>query len=64
MSKWHWVVLDARGSELSTTESLASRDEAEAWMGAHWAALLEEGGDSVTLVGGGESIYTMGLAQE
>ena len=64
MAEWRWIVHDPAGRELRTTEPLPSREEAEAWMGIEWSSLLDEGGESVTLVGDGERAYTMGLTEE
>lgn len=62
MAGWHWIVRDPSGAELSSTEVLPSRAEAEAWMAQEWPDLLEAGGDSATLVGNGRELYTMGLS--
>lgn len=64
MAGYHWVLHDASGNSLRDTESLPSREEAEAYMGREWAALLEEGAHSATLVGDGATLYTMGLTEE
>ena len=61
MDGWHWVVRDASGGDLSSSEELGSREEAEAWMAREWESLLERGGESVTLVCDGRERYTMGL---
>ncbi|MBA3630681.1 MAG: hypothetical protein H0W55_13600 [Actinobacteria bacterium] len=61
MDGWHWIVRDPSGDELSSSEELPSREEAEAWMGREWKSLLDQGGESVTLVGDGDEQYTMGL---
>lgn len=58
-----WVLLAADGSEMRTTESFASQQEAEAWMGAEWAGLLQEGAEYVSLRSDGEQIYRMGLRE-
>jgi hypothetical protein len=62
MDGWYWIVRDSSGNELSSTEELASREEAEAWMTRQWGSLVEAGGDSVTLVGDEHEHYTMALA--
>ena len=62
MAGWRWIVRDPSGGELSSTEVLPSREEAEAWMAREWAGLLEAGGESATLVGDGRELYTMGLS--
>lgn len=62
---YRWVLHDASGSELRSTEWFASREEAENWMGAEWASLLEEGAEEVSLIGDdGRAFYRMGLREE
>ena len=61
MSRWHWVVRGPEGAELSSSEEMYSREDAEAWMGGEWESLLAAGGESVTLVCDGRELYTMGL---
>ena len=63
MADFTWVLLDAAGEELRQTETFASQEAAEAWMGAEWAALLEEGAESVSLRDGEEQVYRMGLRE-
>lgn len=63
MSEHVWVLLDPEGNEMRSTESFASKEEAEAWMGAEWAALLEEGAEYVSLRSGDEQVYRMGLRE-
>lgn len=63
MSETCWILKDADGRELRSTESFGSRAEAEAWMGTEWAALLEEGAESVVLLENGERAYEMGLRE-
>ena len=63
MSEFTWVLLDASGNELRKTEPFVSQEAAEAWMGAEWAALLEEGAESVSLRDGEEQVYRMGLRE-
>ena len=58
---FRWVLHDAAGSDLRDTEDFASQDDAEAWMGTGWAALLEEGAETVSLMDGDERLYRMGL---
>lgn len=60
---FRWVLHDASGTDLRATEDLASKDEAEAWMGAEWAALLEEGAATVSLMDGDVRLYQMGLRE-
>lgn len=61
MSEHIWVLIDPQGNEMRSSEPFASKEEAEAWMGAEWAALLEEGAEYVSLRSGDEQIYKMGL---
>lgn len=63
MSTFHWTLLDAQGSELRSTETFGSKEEAEAWMGAAWADLLEEGAESVALMKETTRLYEMGLRE-
>jgi hypothetical protein len=64
MSPFAWIVHDAGGNDLSTTESFPTKDEAEAWLGAEWSGLAEASGDSVSLVEDGEVVYRMSLQPE
>jgi ABC-type glutathione transport system ATPase component len=64
MSDWTWVLHDAAGSDLRSTETFATRDDAEAWMTSHWAGLLEEGAEKVSLMDDGTVVYKMGLREE
>lgn len=61
MADYVWKLHDAAGRDLRTTEPFGSRDEAEAWMGAEWSSLLDEGAETVSLVHGEETLYRMGL---
>lgn len=63
MSDVRWVLKDASGAELRTSESFSSRDEAEAWMGTEWSALLDEGAESVVLMEDDRKLYEMGLRE-
>jgi hypothetical protein len=63
MASYRWVVLGADGAELRVTEEFESKEEAEAWMGAHWSELLDEGGLSVRLEADEASVYDMGLTE-
>ncbi|MDQ3952512.1 MAG: hypothetical protein M3279_06060 [Actinomycetota bacterium] len=63
MAEFVWKLHGPAGEELRTTEAFASRDEAEAWMGAEWASLLDEGAETVSLVNGDETLYRMGLRE-
>lgn len=61
MSSFHWRTLDAEGNELSRSEDFDSKEAAEAWMGAEWKKLLEQGGHSVSLRSDDDEIYEMSL---
>lgn len=63
MAEFTWKLRGPSGEELRETESFASQADAEAWMGAHWSGLLDEGAETVSLVSGGERIYEMGLRE-
>jgi hypothetical protein len=64
MDDFAWVLHDEAGNDLRSTQSFASKEEAEAWMGDHWSELLDEGAEAVTLRRGDESLYRMGLREE
>jgi hypothetical protein len=64
MSPFVWIVHDAGGQELRTTEPFATREDAEAWLGTQWKALAEASGDSVSLVEEGDVVYRMSLQPE
>lgn len=64
MPGYLWTLHGPAGEDLRETEAFATREEAEAWMGAEWAALLEEGAETVSLVHGGETLYRMGLREQ
>ena len=61
---FEWILFDGNGGRLRATESFESRADAEAWMTAHWAELVDEGGAKVTLVEGDAIVYEMGLGSE
>lgn len=63
MAGYLWKLHGPAGEELRATEPFSSREEAEAWMGAEWAALLDEGAETVSLVSGDETLYRMGLRE-
>lgn len=58
-----WVLLAPDGTEIRATEEFDSRSEAEAWMGAEWAALRAEGAVAVSLREDGRQIYDMSLLE-
>ncbi|MEA2432700.1 MAG: hypothetical protein QOG54_157 [Actinomycetota bacterium] len=63
MSEFLWILHDEAGADLRQTDAFASKEEAEAWMGAEWSALLDEGAESVSLVTDGEVLYKMSLQE-
>lgn len=64
MTPFAWTLHGADGTPLRTTQSFASQEDAEAWMGTSWAELLAEGAESVSLIEGDERVYEMGLRPE
>jgi hypothetical protein len=63
-SRFRWIPQDAEGRDLDATEPFGSQDEAEAWMGREWSALLEGGAEYVKLVDpAGKVVYRMGLRE-
>lgn len=63
MSAFTWVLLAPNGDEMRSSEVFATKEEAEAWMGAEWAALLDEGAEYVSLREDGTQVYKMGLRE-
>ena len=63
MSECRWVLKNAAGDELRSTEAFESREAAEGWMGSEWASLLDEGAETVVLVEGDKTLYEMGLRE-
>ncbi|HEV2757852.1 MAG TPA: hypothetical protein VG318_18990 [Actinomycetota bacterium] len=63
MPDYVWKLHDAGGGEMRRTDPFASKEEAEAWMGAEWSSLLDEGAETVSLVHGDETLYRMGLRE-
>lgn len=64
MAGWQWVLHDGSGNDMRSSQDFESKESAEAWMGAEWAALLEEGAETVSLVHEGKHQYKMGLRAE
>ena len=64
MSAWTWVLHDPEGQDLRSTEEFESKEAAEAWMGDHWSELLDEGGETVSLMHDQKREYRMGLRAE
>jgi hypothetical protein len=60
-----WDYLDADGATIGRSETFPGREEAEAWMGEAWEALLEQGINEVALVDVAREVrvYRMGLEQ-
>jgi hypothetical protein len=63
MAEFTWTLQDDKGKDLRTTDGFASKEEAEAWMGAEWSSLRAEGGEFVVLKQGDELVYRMGLSE-
>jgi hypothetical protein len=63
MAEWRWILHDAAGKDLRSTDAFSSKEEAEAWMGDNWAALLDEGAETVSLRSDGDHQYRMGLRE-
>ncbi len=61
MAEFRWVLHDASGNDVRSTEAFESKEAAEGWMGAEWASLLEEGAEEVSLLRDGAVVYRMGL---
>jgi hypothetical protein len=59
-----WKLNDASGQIMRSTEVFATKEEAEGWMGEHWAELLDEGAETVTLMDADTQLYEMGLRAE
>ena len=64
MGSYTWVLKDAEGTEMRASESFASKDEAEAWMGAEWSVLAGEGAERVVLMEDDAILYDMSLRPE
>lgn len=64
MPPFRWTLLDAAGAELRSSEDFATKEDAEAWMSAHWSELLDEGADSVRLTDDAAVLYDMSLQAE
>jgi hypothetical protein len=60
---FRWVLHDASGTDLRSTEDFTTKESAEAWMGSEWSALLDEGAETVSLMDGDERVYRMGLRE-
>ena len=64
MVDFRWVLHDGNGSEMRSTETWSTKEEAEGWMGEHWASLLDEVAETVSLMSDDKRVYKMGLRAE
>jgi hypothetical protein len=63
MADFTWTLQDSDGKDLRTSDAFTTKEEAEAWMGAEWSALRDEGGEYVLLKQGDDVVYRMGLSE-
>jgi hypothetical protein len=63
MTDFYWTLHDEAGKDVGETPHFDSREEAEAFMGTDWEALLDQGGESASLKEGDEILYRMGLRE-
>lgn len=63
MYDFTWTLQDSDGKDLRTSEAFTTKEQAEAWMGAEWSALRDEGGEYVLLKQGDDVVYRMGLSE-
>ena len=63
MATFSWVLIDPTGTELRSSETFESREQAEAWMGSEWSSLRAEGAESVSLREGDTEVYVMSLLE-
>ena len=63
MADFTWTLQDSDGKDLRTSEAFTTKEQAEAWMGAEWSALRDEGGEYVLLKQGDDVVYRMGLSE-
>jgi len=63
MADFTWTLQDSNGKDLRTSEAFTTKEEAEAWMGAEWSSLRDEGGEYVLLKQGDDVVYRMGLSE-
>jgi hypothetical protein len=63
MADFYWTLHDAAGKDLSQTEHFDTKEQAEAFMGSDWQSLLDQGGESASLMEGDEVLYRMGLRE-
>jgi hypothetical protein len=64
VGEWRWIPQDSGGRDLPPSAAFPSQEEAEAWMGREWEALLARGAEFATLVGDDDRVrYRMGLRE-
>lgn len=63
MDDFTWTLQDSDGKDLRTSEAFTTKEQAEAWMGAEWSALRDEGAEYVLLKQGDDVVYRMGLSE-
>jgi len=63
MADFTWTLQDSDGKDLRISQAFTTKEEAEAWMGAEWSALRDEGGEYVLLKQGDDVVYRMGLSE-
>ncbi len=61
MATFTWVLIGRDGNEMRSSEDFDSKASAEAWMGAEWSALRDEGAGEVSLREDGKQVYRMSL---
>ena len=59
-----WRYLDEGGRQTGQSEDFEDQADAESWLTSSWAALHEEGVDSVELIDAGTVVYRMSLREE
>jgi hypothetical protein len=60
VTSFAWCIEDASGGQ-SSSQSFATQEEAEAWLGETWSELLEGGAEEVSLMNEGQPLYRMSL---
>ena len=63
MTSYRWILQDDARTDIRSTETFCSKDEAEAFMGAEWAQLADEGATYVVLMEDDRVLYRMGLSE-
>jgi hypothetical protein len=64
VTEFRWTLHDSSGADLRSSETFASKEDAEAWLGREWSSLADEGAESVSLREGGDVLYRMSLLEE